>query len=86
MAIASRIAMQIYFLNIGGDKAYQLVATKNFMSGNGFTINQVFASDLSAEQFLPLVGWPPGYPLLLSPFFGIFKGDYNSLSFFPERY
>ena len=37
---------------------------KNFVNGNGLTINKVLADGIS-ENFVPVSSWPPGYPVLV---------------------
>lgn len=69
IAIAVRMVLQLYMLNIGGDKSYQLLATQNLVTGHGLTVNQVGAADLTKEFYEPLVGWPPGYSVLLAPLY-----------------
>jgi hypothetical protein len=71
LAAFAKIAMQVYFLNIGGDRSFQLVATRNFLAGHGLTINQAFITDLAQQHYVPLVGWPPGYSFLLAPFYSL---------------
>jgi len=82
VALGVKISMQIYFFRIIGDKSSQLVAAKNLLAGHGLTINKVLLTDLSDEKFFPLVGWPPGYSLVLSPLLWLFNNDYETAALF----
>ena len=66
LAFLSRMLIQLYFFRTGVDRSLQILASKNFLQGHGFSIGQVFPEDLSREVFAPIVGWPPGYPLFVS--------------------
>jgi hypothetical protein len=70
-SFAGRALQVIRFSSIADDRAFQLLAAKNFAAGNGITTYEVFASDLSAPHYIPLVKWPPGYSVLLSPFYSL---------------
>lgn len=72
------MSLQLAFFNILGDKSSQLLAAKNFLDGNGLTIKKVLLNDLSTEIFTPLVGWPPGYSVLVTPLLWLFNGDYKT--------
>ena len=67
IAVLIKILLQVAFFSIQGDKAFQLVAAKNLLDGHGLTFNYVSLNDLSTEKFSPLIGWPPGYSLVLTP-------------------
>ena len=67
IAAISRLVIQLYFFNYNDDRFLQLVATKNFIHGHGITLNRVFFENFSREFYIPLLGWPPGYTILLSP-------------------
>jgi len=75
VAIAVRIFFQIYFLSITNDKSYQILAAQNFLAGNGFTLHEVLVDDLSQSAYVPLIKWPPGYSLLLTPFLAFCKNN-----------
>lgn len=51
--------------SINADKASQLEATKSFSQGLGLTVESVDLHDLAKSKRKPLIGWPPGYSLLL---------------------
>jgi len=69
ISIAGRIIQKIHFTDTGGDKAAQIEATRNFWQGHGISVKEVSAIDLSQVHYTPLIKWPPGYSLLLSPFY-----------------
>jgi hypothetical protein len=71
LSICARVVQKIHFTGVGGDKAYQLQATKNLLEGHGISIHEVFAGDLSQTVYTPLIKWPPGYSLLASPFYAL---------------
>ena len=73
LAIAARIALQLYFFDVSGDRSFQLAATKSFVEGHGFSLPQVLPNDLHKKVYLPLVGWPPGYSIFLSPLYFVFN-------------
>ena len=66
LAFLSRMLIQLYFFRTGVDRSLQILASKNFLQGQGLSVGQVFPEDLSREVFAPIVGWPPGYPLFIS--------------------
>src|SRR5690606_21028443 len=72
----SRILQLVFFYNIRVDASFQVMATQNFIDGNGFSIAKVYSSDLAQNIHEPLANWPPGYSILLSPFFHLFSPDY----------
>jgi len=76
LAITSRIIQLIFFYNIRVDGMYQVMAMQNFVHGHGISIGDVLPSGLSAVTYQPLVNWPPGYSLLLAPFYIIFGNNY----------
>ena len=82
IAIASRITHLIFFFNIRVDRSYQLLATQNFVHGDGISTAAVLPTDLSTIIYTPLIKWPPGYSLLLSPFYSITGDDYLLSSLF----
>jgi hypothetical protein len=69
MAVISRLIDLIYFYTIGFDASYQVIAMRNFISGDGITIAKAVPADISATIYEPLLNWPPGYSLLLAPFY-----------------
>lgn len=77
LAFAVKISMQIAFFDIDGDKAVQLWAAKNLSEGHGLTLSYVTLNDFSTVRFVPLIGWPPGYSVMISPLLWLFNGDYK---------
>lgn len=75
-AIASRVIQLIFFYNIRVDASYQVLATENFVNGHGITIGSVNPHNLSEIIYRPLTNWPPGYTLLLSPFYLLLNRNY----------
>lgn len=76
LAILAKIILQFSYFSITGDKGYQLLAAKNLLGGQGLTINQISFDLLSVDNYAPLIGWPPGYSLLIAPFILLFQDDY----------
>ena len=64
IAVLAKIIQQIYFFVPTLDRACQLVLAKNFMNGNGLTINKLLPDGIT-EIFIPVSSWPPGYPVLV---------------------
>ncbi len=78
LAIAVKFIIQISFFTIDGDKSSQLLAAKNLAEGHGLTIGTVADTNLSAVQYIPMKGWPPGYSVVLAPFILLFDHDYKT--------
>lgn len=76
LAITGRVIQLVYFFNIRVDGMYQHLATLNFVTGHGISTGQVFHDNLSATVYEPLINWPPGYSILLSPFYLLFNNNY----------
>jgi hypothetical protein len=76
IAIAARIIQLVFFYNIRVDGMYQVMAMQNFTSGHGISLSKVLSSDLSATVYESLINWPPGYSVLLSPFYLLFNNNY----------
>ena len=74
--ITCRIIQLIYFFNIRVDGMYQHMATLNFVNGHGISTGYASPTDLSTTVYEPLINWPPGYSLLLSPFYILFNHNY----------
>lgn len=75
IAITGRLMQIFYFFNIRVDASYQTIATKNFLAGHGISIDFVLPSDLSTIIYESLIRWPPGFSLLLAPFYFL-SGNY----------
>ncbi|OSZ77406.1 hypothetical protein CAP36_13525 [Chitinophagaceae bacterium IBVUCB2] len=76
IAISSRFLQLVFFFNMRVDRSYQLLATQNFVYGDGITTAAVLPADLSTIIHTPLIKWPPGYSLLLAPLYSITGNDY----------
>lgn len=72
-----RLIQLIFFNNIHRDGMYQIMAMQNFLDGHGISMSKVLASDLSLTVYQHEVRWPPGYSLLLSPFYLLLNQDYS---------
>jgi hypothetical protein len=84
LAIGARIALQVYFFDISGDRSFQLVAAKSFVEGHGFAIPQVLPDNPTHQIYRPLVGWPPGYSLFISPLYFLCNKNIIAAAFFFE--
>ncbi|HUR10636.1 MAG TPA: hypothetical protein VM012_04670, partial [Flavitalea sp.] len=70
-AIVLKCALAYYFFQFETDKSFQAIAAKSIVQGKGLTIPQVHANDLSIVHYEPLVGWPPGYTLFVTPVYAL---------------
>lgn len=75
-AIGSKALQLLFFFNIRVDGMYQYLAMKYFVNGHGVSIAEVLPGNLSQPVYEPLINWPPGYSLLLSPFYLLFNHNY----------
>ncbi len=69
VSLSARVIQKLLVITVGTDKSFQVQATKNLLEGNGISIREVYATDLSIIHHVPVIKWPPGYSLLLSPFY-----------------
>jgi hypothetical protein len=69
LAVAARIIQLIFYLDSFFDTTFQAIATQNFAEGHGISTAVVQSGNLSSVIYQPLIKWPPGYSLLLSPFY-----------------
>jgi hypothetical protein len=76
LAMAGRVLQVLFFFNIRSDRSFQLLATDSFLEGHGISTAQVLATDLSTTLYEPLIKWPPGYSLLVAPFYWLWGRDY----------
>lgn len=84
LAAAGRVLQKIYYTTPGGDKAYQILATKNLLNGRGISTLEVFAGNLTDPQYVSLIKWPPGYSLLLAPFYELSGENFFWGSLWPD--
>lgn len=75
IAIVCRIVSFLYKEIFSTDKLWQFLQSKSFLNGNGLGIPQYFVSQLDHPTYDYTPRWPPGYPLLVSPFLKIFNND-----------
>jgi hypothetical protein len=76
VATAARLIQVLFFFNIGVDRSFQFQATDSLVRGQGISLAEVLASDLSATIYTPLIKWPPGYTVLVAPFYVLFGKYY----------
>lgn len=75
-AITARCLQLLFYLNSFFDTTFQVIATQNLVNGHGISTAIVNAGDLSATIYRPLSNWPPGYSILLAPFYLASGADY----------
>jgi hypothetical protein len=75
IATLGRLIQVLFFFNIGVDRSFQFQATDSLLKGHGVALAEVLASDLSTTVYVPLIKWPPGYTVLVAPFYALF-GQY----------
>jgi hypothetical protein len=75
IALANRIINVLFVSFPNRDKMVLVLQSKNFLEGHGLSRNlyDFNTPDLPVYDLTPM--WPPGYPVLLSPFLKLF--DYN---------
>jgi len=76
IAIISRVLQNLFFFNIRSDASYQILATDHFIHGHGISLAKVLPQNLSNITYEPLTNWPPGFSILILPFFALFNHDY----------
>lgn len=76
LAAGARILQLLFYLDSFFDTTFQVIATRHLAEGNGISTAIVNPGDLSATIYQPLINWPPGYSLLLAPFYIAFGHDY----------
>jgi hypothetical protein len=64
-AILIKTLLTFCYYQLEHDRLVQAMAGKNLVEGHGLTIKQVHANNLSKEYYEPLVGWPPGYSVII---------------------
>ena len=74
-AILCRMINVLFVSELGRDKVYLALQSKNLLAGNGLSITKYFADapGMAVYDFTPM--WPPGYPILLAPFLKVFNYD-----------
>lgn len=76
LAIGGRIIQLVFLFNIRADRSHQMLATHSFVTGHGISKAYSLPANLSETIYEPLVNWPPGYSLILSPFYLLFNHNY----------
>lgn len=76
LAILARAAQLIFYLDSFFDTSFQVIATQQLVEGHGISTAHVLPGDLSHIIHQPLNNWPPGYSLLLAPFYLLFGKEY----------
>jgi hypothetical protein len=71
LSLTGRVVQKLASFGIDDDKLFQVQATKNLLAGHGISIHEVVGNNLSVSQYTPLIKWPPGYSILLSPFHAV---------------
>src|ERR1700740_2149243 len=75
LSIATRIINVLFVSYYGRDKMFFVLQSKSLLEGKGLAVPQYLTSNTVTPvyDFTPL--WPPGYPILISPFLKLF--NYN---------
>lgn len=76
LVILARAIQLLFYLDSFFDTSFQVIATQNLVAGHGISTGIVSPEALSTTLYQPVVNWPPGYSLLLAPFYVLFGGDY----------
>ena len=76
IAFSIRFMHILFFYNVGVDVMYQVIAMENFVGGHGFSLSVVLPPDIAVNHYSLLFAWPPGYSLLLSPFYLLFNHNF----------
>ncbi|MBL0270646.1 MAG: hypothetical protein KAX45_01690 [Chitinophagaceae bacterium] len=76
LAIAARFLQLHFYVDSFFDTSFQVIATQNFASGHGISTAIARVADLGEPVYLPLVNWPPGYSVLLTPFYLLCGKEY----------
>lgn len=74
--VVSRVLQLLYLFNTRNDMSYQILAAQALYEGHGVNSTTVSADDLSTLHYRPLVGWPPGFSVLLLPFYALYGQNY----------
>lgn len=67
IAVLSRATFEIYYTDYLTDKSCHVAGAVNLLNGHGLQPGSTDLTDLARVNYEPLVGWPPGYSLLLAP-------------------
>lgn len=84
LAITARAIQLFFYLDSFFDTSFQVIATQNFAGGHGISTAIANPADLSETIYQPLINWPPGYSLLLYPFYIASGQNYLIACFIPD--
>lgn len=76
IALLARAIQLLFYLDSFFDTAFQVIATQNLAAGHNVTTAIANPGDLSSAVYHPLINWPPGYSLLLYPFYIVCGHNY----------
>lgn len=72
------MVLQYYFVDIGRDRSFQLLAAQNLLQHGSLDIGAADPRFPGTILYTPLTGWPPGYSLLVAPFLWLFGNNYEA--------
>jgi hypothetical protein len=75
ITIGLRIEQKTVYYDLGFDKTRQIIASGNYIKGNGISDCTTAANDLSQVKCEPQTWWAMGYPFVLS-YLHYFTGDF----------
>lgn len=75
IAVVFRMINVLFVSELGRDKVYLALQSKNLLAGKGLSITKYVgdATGTPVYDYTPM--WPPGYPILLAPFLKVFDYD-----------
>jgi hypothetical protein len=76
LAIIARIIQQVYFFNTRSDMTWQVLGMQHLLEGHGISRAVPNPADIAEIIYQPLNQWPPGFSLLLAPFYLLFGKNY----------
>ena len=65
-AIGHQLSHLYFFNSFAPDKVRQIVAAQSLLAGNGLSVPEIDLQDFAQVDYRPVVGWPPGYSLLIA--------------------
>lgn len=65
LSFCGRIALTIHYSDLFSDKVRHIIAAKNISEGNGYAVSFQNAEDFTETIYTPVLGWPPGYSILV---------------------
>ena len=78
LSLLIRINFEITNADMYNDKVIQIGAAKNLINGHGLSISSVSFDDITKIKSTFLTIWPPGYSLLIIPFYYIANDFLNA--------